>query len=72
VRNACNQRRWLAGKYNAMCLDRVAVTDADGGSIAEKLAQMSAEQRAIWATELAARARQVIEAPVIEHDGGGE
>jgi hypothetical protein len=70
IRNACDQRRWLAGKYNAMYSDRVAVMDADGGSIAARLAQMSAEQRALWAAELAARARRLLEAPTIDHDGG--
>src|SRR5207302_5051304 len=31
VKNRCDQRRWLAGKYNAMYSDKLAVTDSDGG-----------------------------------------
>jgi hypothetical protein len=27
VKNRCDQRRWLAGKYNALYSDKVAVTD---------------------------------------------
>jgi len=34
VKNRWDQRRWLAGKYNALYSDKVAVTDSDGGSIA--------------------------------------
>ena len=45
VKNRCDQRRWLAGKYNTMYSDKVAVTDSDGGSIAARLARMSAEER---------------------------
>ena len=57
VKNRCDQRRWLAGKYNALYSDRVAVTDSDGGSIAGRLAKMSAAERAVWAAEVAAGAR---------------
>jgi hypothetical protein len=45
VKNRCDQRRWLAGKYNAL-LGQVAATDSDGGSIAGRLAKMSAAERA--------------------------
>src|SRR5205807_7432245 len=31
VKNRCDQRRWLAGKYNALYSDKMAVTDGDGG-----------------------------------------
>jgi len=68
VKNRCDQRRWLAGKYNAMYSDKVAVTDSDGGSIVERLARMSAEERLAWATEITARARRLLEAPTIDHD----
>src|SRR5205814_6791468 len=34
IKNRCDQRRWLAGKYNALYSDKVGVTDSDGGSIA--------------------------------------
>ena len=68
VKNRCDQRRWLAGKYNAMYSDKVAVTDSDGGSIVERLARMSAEQRLAWATDVAATARRLLEAPTIDHD----
>src|SRR2546423_15720283 len=43
VKNRCDQRRWLAGKYNALYSDKVAVTDSDGGSIAIRLAKMSSD-----------------------------
>jgi hypothetical protein len=59
VKNRCDQRRWLAGKYNALYSDKVAVTDNDGGSIAE---------RAAWAAEVAAQARALLEAPTIDHE----
>src|SRR5437764_13044982 len=57
VKNRCDQWRWLAGKYNALYSDKVAVTDSDGGSIAGRLAKMSAAERAAWAAEVAAQAR---------------
>jgi len=68
VKNQCDQRRWLAGKYSATYSDKVAVTDSDGGSIVERLARMSAEQRLAWATDVAATARRLLEAPTIDHD----
>jgi|HubBroStandDraft_6_1064221.scaffolds.fasta_scaffold245725_2 hypothetical protein len=68
VKNQCDQRRWLAGKYNALYTDKLAVTDSDGGSIVERLARMSAEQRLAWATDVAAQARRLLEAPTIDHD----
>ena len=68
VKNQCDQRRWLAGKYNALYADKVAVTDSDGGSIAARLARMSAEQRLAWATDVTAKARWLLEAPTIDHD----
>src|SRR2546423_13999397 len=46
VKNRCDQRRWLAGKYNTLYSDKVAVTDSDGGSIAGRLAKMSEAGRA--------------------------
>jgi hypothetical protein len=68
VKNRCDQRRWLAGKYNALYSDKVAVTDSDGGSIATRLAKMSAAERSAWAAEVAAQARALLEAPTIEHE----
>jgi len=64
----CDQRRWLAGKYNALYSEKVAVTDSDSGSIAGKLAKMSAAERAAWAAEVAAQARALLEAPTIDHE----
>ena len=55
VKNRCDQRRWLAGKYNALYSDQVAITDSDGGSIAGRLAKMSAAERAAWAADIAAQ-----------------
>ena len=55
IRNRCDQRRWLAGKYNALYSDQVAITDSDGGSIAGRLAKMSAAERAAWAADIAAQ-----------------
>ena len=66
VKNRCDQRRWLAGKYNALYSDKLAVTDSDGGSIAGRLAKMSAAERAVWAAEVAAQARALLEAPTID------
>src|SRR5207248_1213314 len=63
IKNRCDQRRWLAGKYNALYSDRVAVTDSDGGSIAMRLAKMSDAERAAWAAGVAAQARALPEAP---------
>jgi hypothetical protein len=68
VKNRCDQRRWLAGKYNTLYSDKVAVTDSDGGSIATRLAKMSAAERAAWAAEVAAQARSLLEAPTIDHE----
>jgi hypothetical protein len=68
VKNRCDQRRWLAGKYNALYSDKVAVTDSDGGSIAARLVRMSTEERLAWAAEIAARARGLLEAPTIDHE----
>ena len=68
VKNRCDQRRWLAGKYNALYSDKVAVTDSDGGSIAGRLAKMSAAERAAWAAEVAAQARALLGAPTIDHE----
>src|SRR5438874_5727200 len=68
VKNRCDQRRWLAGKYNALYSDKVAVTDSDGGSIAGRLAKMSAAERSAWAAEVAAQARALLEAPTIYHE----
>jgi hypothetical protein len=68
VKNRCDQRRWLAGKCNALYSDKVAVTDSDGGSIAGRLAKMSAAERAAWAAEVAAQARALLEAPTIDHE----
>jgi len=68
VKNRCDQRRWLAGKYNPMYSEKVAVTDSDGGSIAARLARMSAAERLAWAADIAARARSLLEAPTIEHE----
>jgi len=68
VKNRCDQRRWLAGKYNALYSDRVAVTDSDGGSIAMRLAKMSAAERSAWAAEIAAQARALLGAPTIDHE----
>ena len=68
VKNRCDQRRWLAGKYNALYSDKVAVTDSDGGSIAGRLAKMSAAERAVWAAEVAAQARALLEAPTIDNE----
>ena len=68
IKNRCDQRRWLAGKYNALYSDKVAVTDSDGGSIAGRLAKMSAAERTAWAAEVAAQARALLEAPTIDHE----
>ena len=68
VKNRCDQRRWLAGKYNALYSDKVAVTDSDGGSIATRLAKMSAAERTAWAAGVAAQARALLEAPTIDHE----
>ena len=68
VKNRYDQRRWLAGKYNALYSDKVAVTDSDGGSIAGRLAKMSAAERTAWAAEVAAQARALLEAPTIDHE----
>jgi hypothetical protein len=69
IKNRCDQRRWLASKYNPLYSDKVAVTDSDGGSIAARLAKMSAAERAAWAAEVAAQARALLEAPTIDHEG---
>src|SRR5438270_5763856 len=69
VKNRCDQRRWLAGKYNALYSDKVAVTDSDGGSIAMRLAKMSAAERSAWAADVAAQARALLEVPTIDHEG---
>ena len=71
VKSQCDQRRRLAGKYNALYADKVAVTDSDGGSIAARLARMSAEQRLAWATDVTAKARRLLEGPTIDHDASG-
>jgi len=68
-KNRCDQRRWLAGKCNTLYSDKLAVTDWDGGSIATRLAKMSAAERAAWAADVAAQARSLIEAPTIDHQG---
>ena len=68
IKNRCDLRRWLAGKYNALYSDKVAVTDSDGGSFAARLARMSIEERMAWAVEIAARARGLLQAPTIDHD----
>jgi hypothetical protein len=68
VKNRCDQRRWLASKYNPLYSDKVAVTDSDGGSIVRRLAKMSAAERAAWAAEVAAQARALLEAPTIDHE----
>src|SRR5438270_555956 len=68
VKNRCDQRRWLAGKYNALYSDKMAVTDSDGGSIAGRLAKMSAAERAVWAAEVAAQARALLEGPTIDDE----
>ena len=68
VKNRCDQRRWLAGKYNALYSDKVAITDSDGGSIATRLAKMSAAERSAWAAEVAAQARALLDAPTIDHE----
>src|SRR5438477_13164045 len=61
IKNRCDQRRWLAGKYNTLYSDKFAVTDSDGGSIATRLANMSAAERAAWAAGVAAQARSRLE-----------
>ena len=68
IKNRCDQRRWLAGKYNALYSDKIAVTDAGGGSLAARLAKMSAAERAAWAAEVAAQARALLEAPTIDNE----
>jgi terminase small subunit-like protein len=68
VKNRCDQRRWLAGKYNALYSDKLAVTDSDGGSIATRLAKMSAAERTAWAAEVAAPARALLGPPTIDHE----
>ena len=67
IKNRCDLRRWLAGKYNAFYSDKVAVTDSGGGSIVRRLAEMSAAERAAWAAEVAAQARALLEPPTIDH-----
>ena len=44
------------------------VTDSNGGSIAGRLAKMSAAERSAWAAEIAAQARALLEAPTIDHE----
>lgn len=68
IKNRCDQRRWLAGKYNPLYSDKVAVTDSDGGSITDRLAKMSAAERAAWAAEVAAQARSLLATPIIDHE----
>ena len=68
IKNQCDQRRWLAGKYNALYSDKVAVTDSNGGSIAGRLAKMSAAERSAWAAEIAAQARALLGAPTIDDE----
>ena len=48
--------------------EKVAVTDSDGGSIAIRLAKMSDAERAAWAAGVAAQARDLLEAPTIDHE----
>ena len=55
-------------KYNALYSDKLAVTDSDGGSIATRLAKMSAAERAAWAAGVAAQARALLKAPTIDHE----
>ena len=75
VKNRCDQRRWLASKYNAGLFGEVVRhTDADGGSLATRLTAMSQAQLLAWAQGVAAEARALLEGPVIEHepqDGDG-
>ena len=61
VRNRCDQRRWLAGKFNARFADKTAITDADGGSLVERFRRMSEEERETAVLELAIKAGLVIE-----------
>ena len=68
VKNRCDQRRWLAGKYNVLYSDKLAVTDSDGGSIAGRLVKMSAAERSAWAAEVAAQARALLGPPTIDHE----
>ena len=68
IKNSCDQRGWLAGKYNPFYSDKVAITDSGGGSIAGRLAKMSAAERAAWAAEVAAQARALLEAPTIDQE----
>ena len=44
-----------SGEAHALYSDKLAVTDSDGGSIATRLAKMSAAERSAWAAELAAQ-----------------
>ncbi|MGC2411978.1 MAG: hypothetical protein WA459_04690 [Stellaceae bacterium] len=61
VRNRCDQRRWLAGKFHPMYADKTAITDADGGSLVERFRRMNAEQREEALMALAVKAGLVIE-----------
>ena len=67
IKNRCDQRGWLAGKYNPFYSDKVAITDSGGGSIAGRLAKMSAAERAAW-TQSSSPERALLEAPTIEHE----
>jgi hypothetical protein len=68
IKNRCDLRRWLAGNTTCSTRIRWAVTDSDGGSIAGRLAKMSAAERSAWAAEVAAQARALLEAPTIDHE----
>jgi hypothetical protein len=71
VRNRCDQRRWLAARFNPMYADLQRVADADGSSLIKDAEAMTSEERRRELAELAARAREMLAGPVIEGEAEG-
>jgi hypothetical protein len=67
IKNRCDLRRWLAGKYNALRTSwqspTATVARSPRGS-----RMMSAAERSAWAAEVAAQARALLAAPTIDHE----
>jgi hypothetical protein len=68
VRNRCDQRRWLAARFNPMYADMHRMADADGSSLIKELEAMTPEQRRAEMQRLVDKARGVLagDGPVIE------
>lgn len=75
ARNRCDQRRWLAAKFNPMYADMQRHADADGSSLLKQVEAMSPEERRRELAELMARSQALLATPVIEGEaeevGGG-